>query len=222
MLRPMSEPVGIFGGFTEPSAEKQAKARNLRDANELIAAGFEMLGALKPAGRGLHSTADGRLWRRGLGMDHGRNPDAEAFAVAADMSPVWFERPTKGPTTVEELEAQKVENAKAAREAERERERERKRKRAQAVPVTLDNFEEGPALTLRAAGEQVTNLGGKVELVNDRLVVSLPRSALGGLTSGLAAARRLYLAEAEVVACLKAKRELPTRAVLPTGALAPE
>jgi hypothetical protein len=77
-------------------------------------------------------------------------------------------------------------------------------------------------LTLRDAGEQVTNLGGKVEVVNDRLVVSLPRSALGGLASELPGARRLYAAESEVVRCLKAKQPLPDQRITPGGALVPE
>jgi hypothetical protein len=43
--------------------------------------------------------------------------------------------------------------------------------------------------------------------------------ALGGIESALPAARRLYLAEAEVVRALEAKAPLPDREVTPAGAL---
>lgn len=61
----------------------------------------------------------------------------------------------------------------------------------------------------------------RVEIKDGRLVVSLPRSALGGVTSGLPAAELLYRAEGIVVEHVKATRPLPDREILPSGALAP-
>jgi hypothetical protein len=83
-------------------------------------------------------------------------------------------------------------------------------------PGHHSHLERGLSLTLAQAAEQVTSRGGKYELSKDgRLLVSLPRSALGGLTSGLPGARILYLAEPVVVEHLRAKRPLPERARAP-------
>jgi hypothetical protein len=88
------------------------------------------------------------------------------------------------------------------------------RLRRMAEPVTADS------LTLRAAAEQVERDGGMIKVEGDTLVISLPPARFG-MAPALSAARLLYLAEETVIECLRAKRRLPDRQVLPSGRLVP-
>jgi hypothetical protein len=156
----------------------------------------------------------------------GRDPKRDAVGITDNHGLRWYSPASddKGrPITLDDLVAGEKRRAQLATAQRRERERELARARKQARPVTADALEPGEAMTLRAAGERVRNAGGTLAVHEGRLVVSLPASAFGLYSEGVKrAARRLYLAEPEVVRCLKAKSELPDRKILPTGALAPE
>ena len=127
-----------------------------------------------------------------------------------------------GPRTIEQLERRDERRAKAAEQAEQERQARLAALRKDAAPVTFGQVEPtARGLTLAEAGRRIADAGGKVEAKDGRLLVSLPVSA-GGDPAPLGAARMLYAAEAVVVEHLAAKRPLPDRQALPTGALAPE
>ena len=62
--------------------------------------------------------------------------------------------------------------------------------------------------------------GGRIEVRKDgELVVALP-ATLGAPSAPVEAARVLYLAHREVIACLTAGKPLPDREVLPSGVVA--
>jgi hypothetical protein len=218
------ERTSTFTIWAEPSAE-QAKLAERADAlRKLASKGFEELGKVESVGRGLLSDERGRLWRLDPTFDTGRDPSTHAVYVGEGLEVVWLVRPTEGPRTFDELAKRQERQAKAAAEHERGRQKRLAELRKTAVPVTSAHVERRPALTLAEAGERVRNAGGTFELMRgDRLLVRLPRRALGsGLGSAMRAAATLYLGEDEVTRCLMSKAELPDRAVLPTGALAPE
>jgi hypothetical protein len=134
------------------------------------------------------------------------------------------------PATLEEWEARRARRAASVERSQREAEAQRERLRASAAAVTFDILErDGVELTLREAGEAVRTAGGTIRVHDSRLLVALAPSALrtlGQPSVALKAARRLYVAEGEVVACAKRGgeidvRKLPDKAILPSGSLEP-
>jgi hypothetical protein len=97
--------------------------------------------------------------------------------------------------------------------------------------VTTADLDRQAPPTLRAAVEAVEQVGGRVEVRSDRVVVSLPPGEVsvgpfGGERMGTKAARLCYLAEADLVASRRgdgpiAADKVPDEAVLPSGRLAP-
>jgi len=72
------------------------------------------------------------------------------------------------------------------------------------------------------SGSLVTGLahGGRIELRNDgELQIALPID-VGAGSAPVEAAKVLYLAAREVIACMKAGKPLPDAEVLPSGAVA--
>ena len=101
--------------------------------------------------------------------------------------------------------------------------------RAHAEPVLLDDLlHDGARLTARAAAAEIERAAGTLQVVDDRLVVSLPQSkrfTLGLPSTAVKAAQRLYACEAEIVGLAKRGKidaaAVPDRFVLPSGKLAP-
>ena len=151
----------------------------------------------------------GTLWAQGtrhhvdvLGRDRIRvvfegSPPTPRYLIAANA-----ENPG-APTTLAEWEAKQAVRAVAIERQEKEAAAKRDRLRRSAEPFIYDDgARDGERLTLRAAGEAVSTAGGKVEVLDGRLVVSLPPSArltLGLPSRAAKAVSRLYLAEAAVI-----------------------
>jgi hypothetical protein len=206
---------GTLAGFIAPSQEDIYKARKAEEL-EKLAGRFDQLTGVHSIGRGLWADDTGRLWQHDGALEH--KPES-AFTVGPDLEPVWFKRPKGGPQTLEQLEIHDARQAKAAEAQEKEREAQRRELRKLAVPITLGHYESAARMTLAEAGRRVLAAGGKLEVRNGHLVVSLPPHAIGGHGSALPAARVLYTAETVVTECLARKEPLPDAEVTPAGAL---
>jgi hypothetical protein len=170
--------------------------------------------------------SDGGCWifQHGEPAD-GWNPQIHAVVVQPDggwyyVWPAHESQRHDAPNSRAELEARA-----RRRETERERQEAEARTnlellRSQARPVTLGDLDPATRSTLAEAGQRVEQAGGNLEVAKGRLVISLPPTAATD-PSAVSALRQLYLAETEVVTCLKAKRPLPDKEILPSGALAP-
>jgi hypothetical protein len=178
----------------------------------------------------------GSLWIQGTSHDagfHGRQNVRVVFE-GDPPTPRHLVRASEVvgnyPATLEEWEARQARRAASIERGRAEAEAQRERLRASAAAVTFDTLErDGVELTLRQAAEAVVTAGGTIRVEDGRVVVALAPSALltlGQASRALKAARRLYVAEAEVVACTKRGgeidvRKLPDKAILPSGSLEP-
>jgi hypothetical protein len=202
-----------------PPSEDELRQAHRAEELEKLAARFEQLGAMRSVGRGLYASEDGRLWQLDRRIE-GHQPDRNAFAIGRDLEPVWFERPPKGPQTVEQLQVRQARQAKAAEQQERDRQARLKALRKTALPVTFGQVEPGARrVTLAEAARGIANVGGGLDVKDGRLIVLLPRSVAGGVGSVLAYCKMLYAAEAVAVEALTEGQDLPEREITPAGAL---
>jgi hypothetical protein len=209
---------GSLGSWAAPSEDELRQVHNAEEL-EKLGERFEQLGAMRSLGQGLWADDRGRLWQHDSSFE-GHNPERNAFAVGQDLEPVWFARPTKGPTTLDQLEVRQARRAKAAEQQEREWQARLKEARRIAQPVTFGQVETSArGVTLAEAARRIANVGGKVEVRGGRLVVSLPPAVPGGTGSVLVFARMLYAAEAVAVEALSKGQDLPEREITPAGAL---
>jgi hypothetical protein len=179
--------------------------------------------------------SDGSVWKRKQGSPpEGYTPEFHCIVISEGGS--WFyltaARATgaDSPRSLAELEERKRERDRRMAEKAKADAEALKAKRATAEPVVYDDLvRDGQWLTLRQSGEAVLAAGGSIRVVGSRLVVSLPPGAsmvLGVESSAARGAKRLYLAEVEVVAAAGrggevAPSKLPAKAILPSGRLVP-
>jgi hypothetical protein len=156
-----------------------------------------------------------------FGFQFSENDPVADEAEVGETGPVGLDR---GPPAFRRFRRPEMGDPPADQEAAADE------RRKLAEPVVFDDFEEGPSLTLREAGEAVHQAGGRLEVVGSRLVVSIPpgvtRYLYGKPSAAMGAARRLYAAEEAVLAAAGKGgaidvSKLPDGYVLPSGALAP-
>jgi len=217
----------VFSGGEQGEAE-QREALSLAQMRAWEKQGGRVLDLAKLHKSGVKGylvyTPDGSVWTYEPGREQdGRKPSRDACGIVdgPGFGLRWYSKALddKGhPLVLDDLVEMDKRREQAATAQRRKRDRELARRRKTAVPVTVAILEGGGVLTLRTAGERIRNAGGTLEVRDGRLVVGLPPDALGAYSEGVKrAARRLYLAEPEVVRCLKAKTELPDRQVLRPG-----
>jgi hypothetical protein len=237
----VSDGPAIVGFRSEKlDADEERRLREIREAGELEVFAAVELERVEGSDALLVFTGSGpdhgTLWVQGGKHDaefRGRSQVRVTFE-GSPVSPRYLVRAAEAgggyPATLQVWEERQ--NRKAARreQALRDTEAHREELRATAEPVLIDDtVRDGGRMTLREAGEAIVAASGTLRVEGGRLVVSLPPGALltmGQPSAALRAASRLYLAETEVVATASKRGEvavarLPSRFVLPSGALAP-
>jgi hypothetical protein len=181
--------------------------------------------------------SDQTLWKRQQGSPaNGFRPETHCVVVSGGG---WYyltsAAATAGPDaprTVAELEERKQQREKAEAEQAEAAAATFKRKQATAAPVTVATLDRQTPATLRAAVEAVEQAGGRVDVRDGRVVVSLPPAEVGavpwfgGEKPARAAARAVYLAEEAILDVVKRSgrvdaRKVPDVAILPSGRLCP-
>lgn len=174
---------------------------------------------------------DGTLWtqtdRHAAGIA-GRT-SVRVVLEGRPVSPRYLIR-ARNPSTLAELEQLKRGRDQAVAAARKKVDAEHERQRKTARPVTAADLDRNSPATLRAAGEAIEQAAGTVKITDGRVVVHLPPSVYGypGRPVAVAAARVVYLAEAELLANCAPGRggrvdpaALPDKPVLPSGRLTP-
>jgi len=129
-------------------------------------------------------------------------------------SPFFVRRVQRGPSTLDELEAQRDEQRKQREKAEHDRLKQLEK--TPKTPVTANELiDVDPAMSLRSAAYEIERKGGEIRLRSDELVIELPeRTRYRG---ELMQECKLLFASGEIVsAALRSKRGVDS---LPTSPL---
>jgi hypothetical protein len=222
------------GTVRDPSPQEARLAEVSREIHQARGQGFTEMAWDEVEQRPRYVIApDGSLWRRERGIPAlGRTVEDFRFMVTeplegAVLGIIWLRRVVAPePTTRAELDQRERERERAAEAQRAERAKQLERLRQSAEPVTVRLFDKGLPLTLRAMVERVGTLGGRIEAVGGRVVVSLPPGERGTGKLGARIATQLYRAEAELLATRKSDgpisaAKVPDRPLLPSGRVLP-
>jgi hypothetical protein len=178
--------IGEFSGRMTKSGESLSAAEQEQVANAKLRAtareNFSELD-LRPVRGGLYADQRGDLFEPIPGMvvtSSGQllvdRRDVAGFFLGDDLAdhvPVFVRRVAKGPTTLDELQAEKAEQRKRRQQAvEAEANRVAKLPRSAVTYAELHNLSNAPSL--RRAAEIVEAAAGEFELTGGELVITLP------------------------------------------------